>query len=140
MGATLGLTRLKLVWMPTRGVFDYILEAIANYTSEIDPEISNLFANSTSEYTGGMLYLDHWTDSQRFYTILEAVKKHRKDAVKNIITWQLTDAYFKQVDELIYLLEKKIDELNNSTNSYSSIVMHQKSDELNPQTNEKQND
>jgi 3-methyladenine DNA glycosylase AlkD len=116
MGSTLGLTHLKLVWMPTRSIFDDVLEGIARHTANTSPEISYLFANSISKYTGGMLYIDHWTNPQDFQVVLNAVKKHREDAINNIDTWQLTDIYFTRVDELIDLLKKKIEELTQHTN------------------------
>lgn len=121
MGAILCLTRIEseqypngIAWMPHRGVFDNVLEAIAKHTEKANPSISKLFAESVSQYTGGMLYIDDWTDTDDFQVVLDAVKAHKKeyldDAEKNGRPDWL-DAYFKEVDELIELLEEKISEI-----------------------------
>jgi hypothetical protein len=111
MTTTLGLTFPTLAWLPQRHVFDDVLEGVARYTKDINPEISDLFAHSGSEYTGGMLFLTDWTDPQDFQIVLDAVIKYRKEASDNAIKWQLSEGYFICIDELIDLLKQKIQEL-----------------------------
>jgi hypothetical protein len=113
MTSTLGLTRYHLSWTPKRATFDEVLEGVARHTKDINPEISDLFANSVSEYTGGMLFLDHWTNPKDFQIVLDAVIKYREDAVNNV-EFQFTQDYFNCIDQLIDLLKQKIKELEKS--------------------------
>jgi hypothetical protein len=112
MTATLCLTSPHLAWTPSRGTFDDVVEGVARYTKDINPEISELFAGSVSEYTGGALFLDEWTNPQDFQIVLDAVRKYRQEAVEHTVEWQLRPLYFKWIDELIDLLKQKIQELN----------------------------
>ncbi len=118
MGATLGLTDNKteknphgITWMPHRAMFDIILEEVAKRTVTISPFISDLFAHSTSEYTGGMLFIDDWTNPNDFHIVLDAVLEYKKELLQEHPKPYWLDGRLMEIDELIELLALAIEEL-----------------------------
>ncbi|MDR1142473.1 MAG: hypothetical protein LBL62_12335 [Planctomycetaceae bacterium] len=111
MTSTFCLTYPNLAWTPQRLVYDDVVEAIAEYTKDVNPKISDLFAHSGSEYTGGMVFINDWTNPQDFQIVLDAVIKYRQEAADDAVRRRLEEDYFECVDELISMLKQKIQEL-----------------------------
>ncbi len=115
MGATLGISE-DLVWMPSRGTYDSVLKGIAQFSSSKNKAISELFERSVSDYTGGMLFLDDWTDPEDFQVVLDALLAHRDFELKKAPVpqpeWFLY--YIDSIDELVHILEKNIDTMKSA--------------------------